>query len=194
LIDVSKKEELEVVPTENTTYKLTVYLAGRFYPVEKELTVLVYEKVEIVGFTSDKSKILESEKVVLSWEVRNATKLTLQPINMILAEVGSLEVWPRIDTNYYIQAENDFFSEKKDISVFVTPLPKFNSPLIPKIELNIIPKIDIDLSVTNVPIQDVQKLNQLHAVLSETKTELYTPLVNIFSNLSDYFKKWRINF
>jgi hypothetical protein len=179
---------------ETTTIVIQAFSQDNSYCEESRIVVEAILPIEIAAFYASSNTIIESKKTTLCWEVKNSTRVILQPLNKILSEKGMLEVWPRVDTNYYIQAENDFFSERKDIFIFVTPLPRFNTNLIPKLDINKIPVMDVDLSVAKPPIRDIQKLNHVHSVLSKTETELYTPLVNIFSNLSDYFKKWKINF
>lgn len=192
LIDVSTVNELTVSPEKSAKYTLLAYLTGNKIQVEQELSVSVFDKIEIIQFKADKNKIMESECVRLQWNIKNADRITLYPINKKVGPQGYIDVYPRMDTNYYLQAENDFFSERYDVSVFVTQLPKFNTNLIPKLELNGIPAMDVDLSV-KPPVRDIQKLNHVHSVLSETEVELYAPLVNIFSNLYDSLKKWKIN-
>ncbi len=187
LIDVSSKEELEVTPTENTTYKLTVYLIGGICPVEKELTILVYDKIEIISFTSDKSKILESEKVILSWDVKNATRVILQPLNKILSENGTFELWPRVDANYYIEAENDFFSERKDVFVFATPLPRISIDILPLISTQ-----NLELPNTVLPLfHDFEIIEWIENLGNFEKRE---SLISILSRRFDKMYKQVIDY
>ena len=117
----------ELVPTKSTTYELTV-VNKEGKKVTKRLSVSVNDPnvVRVVSFTSDKSKVAANGTVVISWNVRNASEVTLN--DTAVDAVGSQE-FPITDTTVFVlSARNDQGSQitkqlKVNVDTQTTPPP-----------------------------------------------------------------------
>lgn len=104
--------ELEVSPTETTTYTITVNAQGK--SDTKALTVAVVDisAPEITSFTADPATIVEGNSTTLTWRTRDAESGTItgdgQEITINAADLagGSVQVTPLSSTTYTLSITN----------------------------------------------------------------------------------------
>lgn len=75
---VGNKGEKNISPTDHTNYKLIVTALDGVTKEEKEITIQVFKRVEIKRFASDLEFVVESLPIKLSWDIENASKITIE--------------------------------------------------------------------------------------------------------------------
>ena len=116
-----------VSPTKNEKYQLRGY--SKSDPeiiVEQTVVVKVLKPVKIVDFRADKESIIETEKVVLSWKVENATTVEISPSVGELKKQKKVDVYPKSTTIYRLTARNELSMDEATVTVVVQQLPKFD--------------------------------------------------------------------
>lgn len=117
----------------------------------------IQEPPKIKVFKSDKSAVINSMDVELTWEVENAHTITINNGIGQVSNSGSLKIKPQIDTRYKISAIGYFGQAADDIEIRVFPTPVIESIKVPmpdfqsKINLNPIkissPQIDVSINL-----------------------------------------------
>jgi hypothetical protein len=158
--DVTNLNHLLLSPTKDTIYRLIVSSKGNHFSIEKAIEIIVCQEVKIEHFIVDKDYIVESMKVNLQWNVRNATRVFIQPGNIDVSRQSSIELHPTTNTVYLLQASNDLFSAEKRLSVFVMPLPRFDAQLIPHLNTS-------HFSMLNVNFESLYPVNPELSVTNE---------------------------
>jgi hypothetical protein len=104
---------LEVVQTITTQYELTAYTLNDLYSTRKKVQVTVIKPVQILYFQPNKDRIIESQKIILTWQVTNAKKVILLPLQKDVTKLNQIELLPTQTGNYCLQASNELFTEEK---------------------------------------------------------------------------------
>jgi len=111
----------QVSPTQTTTYILTARNdAGE---ISKSVTVVVkaQEAVKVVRFVATPSEIDAGQVSTLSWEVQNATSVTISGIGTVNKSAGTSQVAPTQTTTYTLTAKNDAGEVSESIVVTIRP-------------------------------------------------------------------------
>src|SRR5690606_26262938 len=107
------KGEKAILPKEHTNYKLIITALDGVTKEEKEITVQVFKRVEINSFVSDLDFVVESLPVKLSWEIENASSVTLSSNMQADIDVTGkreIEILPKRTSVFYLKANNELFS------------------------------------------------------------------------------------
>lgn len=132
--DVTRRNSFDTPALrKSTTYQLeALALDGRTIILSDELTVEVVAPVEIKKFAADRSFILPTVVVRLSWKVANAQQLTLEPEGRDVTGLTNCEVHPGHSTAYRLVARNDLFSVTSDpVAIEVQSLPRLDNLTLP---------------------------------------------------------------
>ena len=92
-----------VNPTETTTYTLTASNPKR--TISQTVTVTVLDPPIIIKFSANPSSIKRGTQSMLTWDIRNATDVTISGIGSVSPQ-GSHAVSPDQTTEYTITARN----------------------------------------------------------------------------------------
>ena len=92
----------------NTPFKVENLAANKAWP-------------HINKFTVSANTVPQGEPVTLSWDISDATRVTLQPEIGTIPNVGTRSVTPMVTTTYEIIASNDAGATKSDVAVNVGP-------------------------------------------------------------------------
>lgn len=153
-VDVTVMSELEVIPTEDTTYTLIAYAMDESVYVLKEISIRVLQNVIINDFSSDIPQTLESQPVELSWDVENADKIMLYPNDIDITHQNSLKVFPNRAMTYRIVASNAISIKEALLSIGVRPLPKLDVKVSDSLSRLEIPNCEIDLTPLTTSIKE----------------------------------------
>jgi hypothetical protein len=147
---VPNKGEKTISPKDHTNYKLIVTALDGVTKEEKEITVQVFKRVEIKSFVSDLDFVVETLPVKLSWEIDNASSVTLS--SNLQADIDvtgkrEIEILPKRTAIFYLKANNELFSlTSSQIKIEVQNIPIFNPSVIPRLPSgkDLIPSFELD--------------------------------------------------
>lgn len=180
---VPNKGEKTISPTDHTNYKLIVTALDGVTKEEKEITIQVFKRVEIIEFKANSDLVFENQYVNLEWDVKNASKIILKSNKSFEEDVTgkhNFKIKLKDDTFFYLEALNDLFHTKKNIEINVEkapripPLPVLPSgkDLIPSFELdfkeiseNILNESQISFQTAMKPTRKFSLLNLLQKIL-----------------------------
>lgn len=155
-IDVTNKSFIKVSPNNTETYQLVCYSCDERIFEEQSLQISVVAPVVIRGFYADKEVVAESDKVILTWDVDNATSIMLYPLMKDLSKQRRYELSPSRTTEYRLVASNMISRAEASLSVGVRTLPKVDinfGDAFAKMEL---PSCNVDLSFISDNIKEAQ--------------------------------------
>ena len=169
-IDVTNRSYCKVPLMHSDTFTLTGYAEDENVFVEQSIRINVIAPVRIVNFQSDKDVVVESDKVILTWEIENATSVLLYPLMKDVTRLLRYEVNPSRTTEYRLQATNSISKEELTISVGVRQLPKVDVAFAESFSKIDMPSCDVNLSflsgslknaridewMTTKPIEDIK--------------------------------------
>lgn len=147
---VPNKGEKTISPTDHTNYKLIVTALDGITKEEKEITIQVFKRVEIKSFVSNLEFVVETLPVKLSWEIDNASSITLSSNMQADIDVtgkSEIEILPKRTTFFYLKANNELFSvTSSQIKIEVQNIPTFNPSIIPRLPngKDLIPSFELD--------------------------------------------------
>ena len=147
---IPNKGGKSISPTEHTNYKLIVTALDGVTKEEKEITVQVFKRVEIKSFVSDLEFVVETLPVKLSWEIDNASSITLSSnmqADMDVTGKSEIEILPKRTAVFYLKANNELFSvTSSQIKIEVQNIPTFNPSIIPRLPSgkDLIPSFELD--------------------------------------------------
>lgn len=147
---VPNKGEKTISPTDHTNYKLIITALDGVTKEEKEITVQVFKRVEIKSFVSDLDFVVETLPVKLSWEIDNASRVTLS--SNLQADIDvtgkrEIEILPKRTAIFNLKANNELFSvTSSQIKIEVQNIPTFNPSIIPRLPSgkDLIPNFELD--------------------------------------------------
>lgn len=182
---VPNKGEKTVSPNEHTTYKLIVTALDSIAKEEKEHTVQVFKRVEIKSFVSDLEFVVESIPVKLSWEIENASNITLS--SNIQADIDvtgkkEIEIVPKKSSVFYLKVNNEMFSiNSSQIKIEVQNIPTFNPSIIPRLPLGkeLIPSFDLNFKDLSENIFTESQIGFKTAMKPTKRFSLLNSLQNI---------------
>ncbi|MBF6598321.1 MAG: protein kinase [Fermentimonas sp.] len=182
--------EKKVLLKESTTFKLIITALDGKTTIEKELTVEVFKRVKINSFQSNLDFVVESLPITLSWEVENATKLTLtsnfQP-DIDVTGKTSIKLKPKRNAILFLKASNDLFTTQERIEIEVQALPSM-----PRIQ-NIIPNSKELIPTFNLDFQNISDSILSKSELDFEKTMKPINGFSLKSSISKIFKTNRKN-
>ncbi|CAG5072935.1 hypothetical protein DYBT9623_04471 [Dyadobacter sp. CECT 9623] len=127
-VEVSMRGSKIFSPSRSQDCKIIVTGLDQLTRIEKVSSVTVVQPVIIRLFKSDSSFIYGGQSTHLSWEVDNATDITILPDNVKATGLNKLEVNPGNTTIYTLTAKNALHSVSKicqiDVGRAPTPLWK----------------------------------------------------------------------
>lgn len=147
---VPNKGEKTISPTDHANYKLIVTALDGITKEEREITVQVFKRVEIKSFVSDLEFVVESLPIKLSWEIDNASSVTLSSNMQADIDVtgkSEIEISPKRTTTFSLKANNELFSAtSSQIKIEVQNIPTFNPSIIPRLPSgkDLIPSFELD--------------------------------------------------
>ena len=108
-----------VNPVETSTYTLTASNAFGSASAATTVTVLAASLPQIIQFVASPSTMVAGQQSKLTWQVANATTVTITDIGLVVA-AGSVAVTPVVTTKYVLRASNAGGSVTADATVQVT--------------------------------------------------------------------------
>lgn len=179
-IDVTHKDYFKHRPDKDITYTLVCFAEDEQFYDEQSIDVHVMLPVKINSFKADKDYVVESDKVVLTWNVENADRVTLFPLSREVSSLNRYEIAPSRTTEYRLEAVNMISKEEAVVTVGVRSLPKVDvkfADAISKIELpscnvdlsfisNSMEKSKIDEWMTITPLEDIVRFNLKYKIKS----------------------------
>ena len=147
---IPNKGEKFISPTEHTNYKVIVTALDGITKEEKEITIQVFKRVEIKSFVSNLEFVVESLPIKLSWEIDNASSVTLSSNMQSDIDVtgkSEIEISPKRTTTFSLKANNELFSAtSSQIKIEVQNIPTFNPSIIPRLPSgkDLIPSFELD--------------------------------------------------
>jgi hypothetical protein len=120
--DVTPRSNLTVSPLQTTTYTLVATNASA--TTSARVTVQVNPPPAIQQFTADRNYAAAGETVVLSWNVRFATTLSISPgigdvTAQTIAGAGSIAVQPERTTPYLLTAGSEFGTDTAQVEIHI---------------------------------------------------------------------------
>lgn len=168
-VDVTLMSEVEVSPTEDTTYTLIAYAVDESISVLKEISIRVLQDVIINDFSSDLPLTLESQPVELRWDVVHADKIMLYPNDIDVTHQTSIKVFPNRAMTYRLVASNAISIKEQMVSIGVRLLPKLDVRVSDSLSRLQIPNCEIDLTSITTSIKETDLDRWM---LSPTKQEI----------------------
>jgi len=176
-----------IIPQTNTTqYELVAYTMGNSYSKSMKIQVIVIKPAQILYFRSNKERVFESDKILLTWEVTNARKILLLPLQKDVTKLRQIEILSTQSEKYTLQVSNELFTEEKSVLIYVHKLP-----IISKISLLEIPAFNIDLPNLNIGapyissiLKQLQKASWYNNLFSMQFKPMYILIDNILSDLN----------
>jgi hypothetical protein len=147
---VPLKGEKTISLKEHSNFKVIVTALDGATIEEKEITVQVFKRVEVKSFVSDLEFVVESLPVKLSWEIDNASSVTLSSnmqADIDVTGINEIEILPRKTSVFYLKAKNELFSaNSSQLKIEVQNIPTFNPSIIPKLPSgkDLIPSFELD--------------------------------------------------
>ena len=145
-VDVTNKTYCKVPLMQSETFTIIGYAEDENVFVEQNFRVNVIAPVRINKFVADKGVIVEGDKVILSWDVDNASSITLMPLVKDVTKMSYYEINPSRTSEYILVARNNISQAEVPLSVGVRQLPKMElkfADALAKIEM---PSCDVNLS------------------------------------------------
>lgn len=190
-IDISNKCDLEVKPTNTTQYELVAYTTNDLYSISQKIIVEIVKPVQILYFQTSKERVVESDKILLTWRVTNAKKIVLLPLQKDVTKLNQIEILPTQTGEYSLQVSNEIFTEEKSISVYVHKLPEINKislPEIPAFNINL-PNVSFDTTFKHSILKQMQKATWYNNLFSMQFKMMYTFINSLLTDFSKQFFK-----
>lgn len=182
---VPNKGEKTISPTDHTNYKLIVTALDGVTKEEKEITVQVFKRVEIKSFVSDLEFVVESLPIKLSWEIENASIVTLSSNMQSDIDVtgkNEIVITSKKTSYFYLKASNELFSQNSEqIKIEVQNIPVFNPSVIPRLPQgkDLIPSFDLDFNNISDKILTESQLGFKSAMKSTKRFNILNSLQKI---------------
>jgi len=110
----------QVSPTETTTYTIKATTEAGSVDATVEVIVEVPPEMPIINyFEASPSEIKPDESATLSWDVSDATSVTIEPGIGAMALTGTRQVYPAETTTYTLTATNEAGSVDATVKVIV---------------------------------------------------------------------------
>ncbi|NVK66739.1 MAG: hypothetical protein HWE22_19255 [Flavobacteriales bacterium] len=149
-INTQQKNEHRFIPRSSVICELTVYALNDLQPpVSKTCNIFIVDRVRIIHFRSNKNRILESDKILLSWSAANATKIVLLPLQEDVSGLSQIELSPTKTTTYTLEVSNEVSRERQDCPVIIHSLPKLDNISFPTMPSLVIALPEINLNTTH---------------------------------------------
>jgi hypothetical protein len=162
---IPNKGEKTISPTDHTNYKLIVTALDGVTKEEKQITIQVFKRVEIKSFFSDLDFVVETLPVKLSWEIDNASSVTLSSNMQADIDVtgkSEIDILPKRTAIFYLKANNELFSlTSSQIKIEVQNIPIFNPSVIPRLPTgkDLIPSFELDFKGLSETILDESQIS-----------------------------------
>ncbi len=177
---IPNKGDKTISPTEHTNYKLIVTALDGATKEEREITVQVFKRVEIISFVSNLDFVVESLPIKLIWEINNASSVTLSSniqSDIDVTGKSEIEIIPKKTAVFYLKANNDLFSSNSSqLKIEVQNIPTFNPSIIPRLPTGkeLIPSFELDykglvdniLNESQISFQTAMKPTKRFSLLS----------------------------
>jgi len=185
-IDVTQKNDFTLAPTNTIEYELIVYAINDLYSTSKRIKITVVKPVEIQSFEANKKRIVESDKIILSWQVANAKNVLLLPLQKDVTKLKQIELLPTQTTTYTLQVSNEVFTKEKDESVFVHLLPvvdKIPFPKMPTFDIPL-PNLSFDTSYKQSITRQMENAAWYNKLFSLQFNGVYSLINNILQDIN----------
>ncbi|MBS7122657.1 MAG: protein kinase family protein [Dysgonomonas sp.] len=182
---VANRGDKTISPTEHTNYKLIITALDGIIKEEKEITVQVFKRVEIKRFASDLEFVVESLPIKLSWDIENASSVTLSSNMQADVDVtgkSEIEIIPKKTSLFYLKANNDLFSKNSEqIKIEVQNIPVFNPSIIPRLPQgkDLLPSFEFDFKEISETILNESQISFQTAMKPIRKFSLMGSLLKI---------------
>ena len=147
----------------------------------------IQEPPKIKVFKSDKSAVINSMDVELTWEVENAHSITIDNGIGQISNSGSLRIKPQTDTRYKISAIGYFGQAADEIEIRVFPTPVLESLKVPMPDFN----SRINLSPIKVSSPQIDVSINLNSIYSE-KPKFTEPSIDLRSIKATHMERTSI--
>lgn len=182
---ISNRGDKTISPSDHTNYKLIVTALDGITKEEREITVQVFKKIELKSFLSDLDFVVESLPIKLSWEIDNASSVTLSSniqSDIDVTGMNEIEITPKKTAVFYLKANNELFSiNSTQLKIEVQNIPTFNPSIIPRLPSGkeLIPSFEIDFKGLTNNILDETQINFQNAMKPVKSFNLLSSLQKI---------------
>jgi serine/threonine protein kinase len=175
-VKLTDEKDIKVDKTSAFTIE-TVGLDGE-KTFNKQLSIGVFDE-SIVVFDSDKTYTLPDVPVILSWDVKNAKKVSLEGYGVV-SHTGTYTVNVKEKTTYTLDVTDEFGTKKYTLEVNMLPLPVISSVFAPT------PKLESSLSVriTAPKVHVASQIPQINIETVNLKVPEVPSLVDLGLNVS----------
>lgn len=178
--EITHKKSIRIRPQASEVFTLVCYSKDPSVFITRELDIEIIAGANISSFSSDRESTIETEPVILKWDVQNAKKIMLYPDGINVDGQDSIKLFPRHNTTYRLEASNDISTVSKNLTICVTTLPKISYSLPDCSELLKIPQISTTLENINDNISEIRidKWMQ-HPLQKKNGIGLFNKMLNI---------------
>lgn len=184
---VPNKGEKTISPTDHTNYKLIVTALDGVTKEEKEITIQVFKRVEIKSFVSDLDFVVETLPVKLSWEIDNASSVTLSSNMQADIDVtgkSEIEISPKRTAIFSLKANNELFSvTSSQIKIEVQNIPTFNPSIMPRLPSgkDLIPSFELNFKELSATILNESQIGFKTAMTPTKRFNILNSLQKILN-------------
>ena len=127
VLEVSDKMSFKFEADKTKDIKLVCESIEKLKTISQTVSLKVIEKVSVNYLTASSQFTIQSKPVILSWNVSNATEITLLPSKKKLEAVGTLNLLPSTKTVFIVEAKNELTTDRKEIEIDVLTLPSISN-------------------------------------------------------------------
>jgi hypothetical protein len=167
-IDVSQKINIKLTPLKSADIILKAFSKGDLIVSSKTLSIKIVKPIYIKSFSLSKDRIIETDKISLKWDVENAEKIVLQPLNIDVTSKNKIKLTPLLTTTYVLEVSNTCFSMSEVRTVIVHKRPSLSAitlPQIPALNLSL-PNLKMDDNENELIIRTYKNTNYINKFLS----------------------------
>lgn len=183
--DVTGRNSFDIKPTDSSSYRLEALALDGRTTVDKATSIEVVQPVKIKRFAANRTVILPTVAVRLSWQVNQGQQLILEPDGLDVTGESSCEVHPGHSTTYRLVARNDLYSVTSDpVHVEVQPLPRLDAlklPAPPRLTLS--PPPSLGAWMPHDPTQARRQLFVEQVLPSAPAGSSLLPVGNLYARL-----------
>lgn len=187
-IDVTTLNELDVTPTKNTIYTLIAFSVDENISVAKQVTINVLQEVAIDVFSSNVCRTIESQSIILNWQVQNADKIWLLPNDLDVTLHSSVELYPNRSITYRLVASNAISICEKMLSISVSPLPRFDVKVSNSLSRLQIPACGIDLSSLTNSMREIDLTKWMLSPIEQHPISRKIWIRSLWRRLNDFLQ------
>ncbi|MBQ9547063.1 MAG: hypothetical protein IJU90_07240 [Bacteroidales bacterium] len=181
--DNNKSGNIEVTPSQTTTYQIRAY--NDVSELAQVLVVSVLETAKIISFSSDKEYVLPHVPFTINWDVTNALKVEFDGgrVNAISCHFFSDGI--EDEKAFVLKVTDDFGTISQSIRVRLLPMPIIKSILVPtpslECRMNVVANMPISFmdGSLEIPHNITQSIKEIEKITKEIPQITNSPIINL---------------